>query len=266
MQRVDVLRPIRLGKSVLRPGELEVDARVQGLLGSRGTGSSVGPRAVEHPPATTLVPMAPGRVLGDAARRKLGVRAGRRARDPWRSGPCRRARRAASARRRRCRGDSRAADVVVCFIDRRSELERRIDPLGRAVFPDGGCWIAWPKRASRVPTDMTEDVVREIALPLGLVDNKVCASTRPGPASGSCGGRSSANASTQPSRRRARRRGCYANGLMVMSMTTRTSSTVSMPRVDEKPLDPALNLRAVGAFRVDELSDPAGFGPEEERS
>ena len=40
---------------------------------------------------------------------------------------------------------------------------------------DGGLWVAWPKRASGVPTDMTEDVVREGCLPLGLVDNKVCA-------------------------------------------------------------------------------------------
>ena len=69
----------------------------------------------------------------------------------------------------------RAADVVVFFVTRRAELERRIDALGRAVFPDGGCWIAWPKKAAKVPTDMTEDVVREVALPLGLVDNKVCA-------------------------------------------------------------------------------------------
>ncbi len=69
----------------------------------------------------------------------------------------------------------RAADVVVLFVTRRAELERRIDSLGRAVFPDGGCWIAWPKKSAKVPTDMTEDVVRELALPLGLVDNKVCA-------------------------------------------------------------------------------------------
>jgi hypothetical protein len=40
---------------------------------------------------------------------------------------------------------------------------------------NGGLWVAWPKRASGVPTDMTEDVVREVALPMGLVDNKVCA-------------------------------------------------------------------------------------------
>jgi hypothetical protein len=41
--------------------------------------------------------------------------------------------------------------------------------------PETGLWIAWPKKASKVPTDMTEDVVREVALPTGLVDNKVCA-------------------------------------------------------------------------------------------
>ena len=41
--------------------------------------------------------------------------------------------------------------------------------------PAAGLWIAWPKRASKRPTDMTEDVVREVGLPTGLVDNKVCA-------------------------------------------------------------------------------------------
>jgi hypothetical protein len=46
----------------------------------------------------------------------------------------------------------------------------------RAVMaPACGLWIAWPKRASKVPTDMSDDAVREIALPTGLVDNKVCA-------------------------------------------------------------------------------------------
>lgn len=67
------------------------------------------------------------------------------------------------------------ADVVVFFTTRRAEFERRIDAAGRTIFPAGGLWIAWPKRASKVATDMTEDVVREVALPLGLVDNKVCA-------------------------------------------------------------------------------------------
>lgn len=67
------------------------------------------------------------------------------------------------------------SDVVVLFVMRRSELERRISAAGRTIFPNGGVWVAWPKKASGVKTDMTEDVVREIALPLGLVDNKVCA-------------------------------------------------------------------------------------------
>ena len=39
----------------------------------------------------------------------------------------------------------------------------------------GGLWVCWPKRASGVPTDITEDVIRDVVLPLGLVDNKVCA-------------------------------------------------------------------------------------------
>jgi len=50
-----------------------------------------------------------------------------------------------------------------------------VEDLKRAIAPAGGAWVAWPKRASGVETDMTEDVVREVALPLGLVDNKVCA-------------------------------------------------------------------------------------------
>ena len=68
-----------------------------------------------------------------------------------------------------------AADVVVVFASRWAGFNRRISAAGRAIFPAGGLWIAWPKRASKVPTDMSEDIVREVALPLGLVDNKVCA-------------------------------------------------------------------------------------------
>jgi hypothetical protein len=67
------------------------------------------------------------------------------------------------------------ADVVVFFVTRRADLERRIAAAGRCIFPNGGLWVAWPKRSSKVPTDMTEDVVREVVLPMGLVDNKVCA-------------------------------------------------------------------------------------------
>ncbi len=68
-----------------------------------------------------------------------------------------------------------AADVVVAFFTARRDYERRVQALGRMIFPDGGLWVAWPKRASGVATTMSEDVVREAALPLGLVDNKVCA-------------------------------------------------------------------------------------------
>jgi len=67
------------------------------------------------------------------------------------------------------------ADVVVAFVLHRIDLEKRLAAMGRAVFPDGGLWIAWPKKSSKVATNMTEDVVRDVALPTGLVDNKVCA-------------------------------------------------------------------------------------------
>ncbi len=66
-------------------------------------------------------------------------------------------------------------DVVVAFFIRRAELERRFEALAAAIYPDGGLWVAWPKRASGVATDITEDVVREVGLAAGLVDNKVCA-------------------------------------------------------------------------------------------
>ena len=66
-------------------------------------------------------------------------------------------------------------DLVVLFVRERAELERRLAALHHRIRQDGMLWIAWPKRASRVPTDMTEDVVRDVALPRGLVDVKVCA-------------------------------------------------------------------------------------------
>ena len=66
-------------------------------------------------------------------------------------------------------------DVIVLFTTLRAELSARFLELGRSLQPAGGLWIAWPKRASGVPTDITEDVLREVILPSGLVDNKVCA-------------------------------------------------------------------------------------------
>jgi hypothetical protein len=74
--------------------------------------------------------------------------------------------------RRSARGP---ADVIVSFHDRRAPLVRRMPALRALMEPAAGLWIAWPKRASGVPTDITEDVVRELALANRLVDNKVCA-------------------------------------------------------------------------------------------
>ena len=74
---------------------------------------------------------------------------------------------------------SRAArgrfDLVQLFLDRATELDRRLPALREAIAPDGMLWISWPKKASGVSTDVTEDVVRDRALAHGLVDVKVCA-------------------------------------------------------------------------------------------
>ena len=67
------------------------------------------------------------------------------------------------------------ADVILSFHDRRAELAKRMPRLRELMEPAAGLWIAWPKRASKLPTDLTEDVVRELALANTLVDNKVCA-------------------------------------------------------------------------------------------
>jgi hypothetical protein len=67
------------------------------------------------------------------------------------------------------------ADVVLFFTTERARLESRIDAMSKAVAPSGAVWVAWPKRTARVATDMNENVVREVALPLGMVDTKVCA-------------------------------------------------------------------------------------------
>jgi hypothetical protein len=66
-------------------------------------------------------------------------------------------------------------DLVLFFTTERARLEGAIARIGEVIAPAGAAWIAWPKRASKVATDMTEHVVREVALPLGLVDTKVCA-------------------------------------------------------------------------------------------
>ena len=66
-------------------------------------------------------------------------------------------------------------DVVQFFTASRAELASSLADLARSIFPDRALWISWPKKSSGVASDVTEDVLRELALPLGLVDVKVCA-------------------------------------------------------------------------------------------
>jgi hypothetical protein len=68
-----------------------------------------------------------------------------------------------------------STDIVVLFCPNRAALDASIREAARAIFPDGAIWVAWPKKASKVSTDMTGNVVRDVVLPLGLVDVKVAA-------------------------------------------------------------------------------------------
>lgn len=72
-------------------------------------------------------------------------------------------------------GDASALDVVLFFTASGDALRARFDALARSLVPAGMLWVAWPKKAAKVPTDLTENVVREIALQRGMVDVKVCA-------------------------------------------------------------------------------------------
>lgn len=77
--------------------------------------------------------------------------------------------------KRRARGN---LDVIVLFATRRKELERRFKPLAEAIQRNGGLWIAYPKKASGVGTDLTFEVVQSVGLEAGLVDNKSCSIDR----------------------------------------------------------------------------------------
>lgn len=68
-----------------------------------------------------------------------------------------------------------AVDLIHLFTDRRATLAKRLPAYLEHLAAGGAIWVSWPKKASRVPTDLTEDVIRTVCLPLGLVDVKVCA-------------------------------------------------------------------------------------------
>ena len=72
-------------------------------------------------------------------------------------------------------GAKPGAEVVVFFTTRRSELERRFGDLKKTLAPADGLWIAWPKKASRIETDLDFAAVQGAGLDAGLVDNKSCA-------------------------------------------------------------------------------------------
>ena len=66
-------------------------------------------------------------------------------------------------------------DIVHLFTTERERLSALLRSSLAKIRPDAAIWVSWPKKSSKVPTDMTDHVIREIALPTGLVDNKVCA-------------------------------------------------------------------------------------------
>ena len=66
-------------------------------------------------------------------------------------------------------------DIVHAFFMRRNALETSLKRWRHKIRPDAMVWVSWPKKAAKLPTDITEDTVREVALPMGFVDVKVCA-------------------------------------------------------------------------------------------
>jgi Protein of unknown function (DUF3052) len=70
---------------------------------------------------------------------------------------------------------SQATDIVHVFARHKATLQAELRGLRNSIKPNGVVWVSWPKKASKVPTDITEDTIRELAVPLGFVDVKVCA-------------------------------------------------------------------------------------------
>ena len=66
-------------------------------------------------------------------------------------------------------------DIVHVFTRSAGDLSSKLRRFRHRIRPDATVWVSWPKKSSKVPTDITEDVIREVALPLGFVDVKVCA-------------------------------------------------------------------------------------------
>lgn len=70
---------------------------------------------------------------------------------------------------------SQLTDIVHVFSDRKEKLKAELGSLRQSIRSNASVWVSWPKKASKLPTDITEDTIRELALPIGFVDVKVCA-------------------------------------------------------------------------------------------
>jgi hypothetical protein len=70
---------------------------------------------------------------------------------------------------------AKTVEAAHVFVTERAALAKRLGALRTLLAPDGWVWVSWPKKSAKVPTDVTEDVIRAVALPLGFVDMKVCA-------------------------------------------------------------------------------------------
>jgi hypothetical protein len=68
-------------------------------------------------------------------------------------------------------------DLILYFADSKKEYEKNFPKLAKTLVPTGMLWIGWPKKASRIPTDLNENIIRDFGLASGLVDVKVCAIT-----------------------------------------------------------------------------------------
>lgn len=70
---------------------------------------------------------------------------------------------------------SETTDLIHYFTTRKAQLKKKLPAIRKKMRADATVWVSWPKKAADVATDLTEDAVRDLALPLGLVDVKVCA-------------------------------------------------------------------------------------------
>jgi DUF3052 family protein len=66
-------------------------------------------------------------------------------------------------------------DIAHLFVTRKEELAKQLRALRRKLNPDAALWVSWPKKAAKIPTTVNENTIREVALPVGFVDVKVCA-------------------------------------------------------------------------------------------